>query len=70
MYRNYPRYLATEKDRQVYWQWLLGCAIVYGLPLLYLAAIAMFTGSTNAPHRNAEQVSIAGTVGHSSVLKP
>lgn len=70
MYRNFSRHLATGEHRQVYCQWLLGCAIVYGLPLLCLAAVAIFTGSINVPHRNAEQASIASAVGHSSVLSP
>lgn len=69
MYRNFPRYVATKEDRRVYRQWLLCCAIVYGLPLLYLTLLAMFTG-TNAQHRNAEQASIASTVGHRSVRHP
>ena len=62
MYRNHARYLATEQDRQTYRRGLLACAIVYGLPLLYLVGLAMLTGSSDVPHRDAAQASLASAL--------
>jgi hypothetical protein len=69
MYRDFSQYIATDRDRRVFRQWLLGCAIVYGLPLLYLVGMAAFTHSSDVSQRGADPASIA-SASHRPALTP
>ena len=70
MRRDFRHYIATDKDRRTFRYWLLGCAIVYGLPLLCLVGIAVFTHDVDASRRGAEPMSIARAAGPRPALIP
>jgi NO-binding membrane sensor protein with MHYT domain len=70
MYRDFKRYIATEKDRRAFRYWMLGCTIVYGLPLLHFVGVLAFTHYASVSHRGAGPASIALTVDPRPAITP
>jgi NO-binding membrane sensor protein with MHYT domain len=70
MHRDFSRYIANDKDRRAFRYWVLGCAIVYGLPLLHFVGVLAFTHHASVSHRGAEPASIARAADPGPALTP
>jgi hypothetical protein len=70
MYRDFKRYVANDKDRRTLRYWILGCAIIYGLPLLHFVGVLAFAHHANVSLRAAEPASMARAAGPRSTLTP